>query len=261
MANSHTDRGNFEYSLAGLKVYANSEISELTTSEYTDGSINVVFQKDSNPGKPAGKNWLITPEPTELPIYVSDDGKEIVVYENNHNSVNRPVEVRRALPYASYLQNKAVLHASAILYNGGVIAFIGESGSGKSTLAQELNTQGFRCVSDDLLPCSIVDNQVVVPYLEKYRLKLFPLIGIYFLGRKKELDDLFIYKISKSEFLNLLLLNGFGDLAHSSLWEYQFKFFLKIVENTASFLLDLPDDITKLEQSALDLSKTFSDLK
>ena len=137
----------------------------------------------------------------------------------------------------------------------------GVSGSGKSTLARQLNTQGFGCVSDDLLPLRIVDNQVVVPYLEEDGLRFFPLIGIYFLGRKKELDGIFIKPISKSEFLNLLLLNGFGDLAHNSLWKYQFEFFLKIIEKTASFLLDLSDDIEKLERSVLDLSKTFNDLK
>ncbi len=165
------------------------------------------------------------------------------------------------MPYASYLQGKAVLHASAIIWKDGVIGFVGESGVGKSTIAKELSLQEFSHVSDDLLPCRILDDQVVVPYLEYHKSKMLPLKGIYFLGRKNELSSIFINEISKSEYLKLLLLNGFGDLAHDVLWEYQFKFFLKIVENTSSFLLDLPDDITKLKQSVLDLSKRFSVLK
>ena len=55
---------------------------------------------------------------------------------------------------AMALQGQWALHASAVLWSDGAIAFLGESGAGKSTLARYLHDQaGGRCVriADDIL--------------------------------------------------------------------------------------------------------------
>ena len=44
-----------------------------------------------------------------------------------------------------------VLHASAILFDGRAIAFIGTSGQGKSTLAASHSQLGYSLISDDYL--------------------------------------------------------------------------------------------------------------
>lgn len=44
------------------------------------------------------------------------------------------------------------LHASAAIYQGNLVVFLGESGQGKSTLAGYLNEAGWERVADDVLP-------------------------------------------------------------------------------------------------------------
>jgi hypothetical protein len=57
---------------------------------------------------------------------------------------------RRGLP---------VLHASALLRNGGAVAFIGPRGSGKSSLAVHLLEAGLELISDDTLPVAAAGAQ------------------------------------------------------------------------------------------------------
>ncbi|MBZ5608971.1 MAG: hypothetical protein LAP38_11980 [Acidobacteriia bacterium] len=48
-----------------------------------------------------------------------------------------------------------VLHASAVIANGGAVAFLGHSGRGKSTMAAALVKLGYCAFSDDLVPVSL----------------------------------------------------------------------------------------------------------
>jgi hypothetical protein len=69
--------------------------------------------------------------------------------------------LNQALPLALSRQGKLVLHASAVVVDGAVLAFVGDSGRGKSTLAASFATQGARFLTDDglLLECS--DGQLI----------------------------------------------------------------------------------------------------
>ena len=49
-----------------------------------------------------------------------------------------------------HLRGLVVLHASAVLADGGAILFCGASGAGKSTLAAALGERGYPLISDDL---------------------------------------------------------------------------------------------------------------
>lgn len=49
------------------------------------------------------------------------------------------------------------LHASAVLLDGVAVAFIGAAGAGKSTTAALLHQQGLPVISDDALPCVLLD--------------------------------------------------------------------------------------------------------
>jgi len=197
----------------------------------------------------------------ELPMYISSEGTEVIVIEDSKRNIDRALQVRRAVPYASYLQNKTIIHASSVLYEWGVLGFVGESGSGKSTFAKELEINGCKLISDDLLPIRIVDETVVVPYLDCDKLSMYPIDALFFLTRKKELETVVLRAISKSQGLKLLLVNAFGDLAHDKLWSYQFDFFLNLVKLTNCSLLEVPDDKSRLKQSAADILKKFDDLK
>jgi len=54
------------------------------------------------------------------------------------------------------------LHGSAVEIGGKAYAFIGESGAGKSTLASAFLNQGFRLLTDDVIPVSITSDSIPV---------------------------------------------------------------------------------------------------
>jgi len=53
--------------------------------------------------------------------------------------------------YAAQDESRAVLHAAAVEFAGGVLALVGDNGAGKSTLALALAVAGFRFWGDDRL--------------------------------------------------------------------------------------------------------------
>ena len=71
--------------------------------------------------------------------------------------------VQRVVPFATALQDRVMLHASAVLADDGVHAFIGESGAGESTLAEHLGEQGLKVLSEGLLLCFPTDSGIVIP--------------------------------------------------------------------------------------------------
>lgn len=77
---------------------------------------------------------------------------------------------------ACALRNTWCLHASAVAFDGGVIAFVGESGQGKSTLARFLAENGgaiFEHVSDDILPVAVDQTEAhALPRYPQFKLPL-----------------------------------------------------------------------------------------
>jgi hypothetical protein len=84
--------------------------------------------------------------------YLVSDGKEVLV---------EPAEGALALDVRAYLLGTVFavlchqrgllpLHASAVSWEGNVIAFLGHAGEGKSSLAAHLARRGFSVVSDDI---------------------------------------------------------------------------------------------------------------
>ena len=61
-------------------------------------------------------------------------------------------QVRQVAPIVSSVMGGLVLHASSLLVEGSVVAFVGASGVGKSSTAWEGVRAGHELVSDDLLP-------------------------------------------------------------------------------------------------------------
>ena len=67
-----------------------------------------------------------------------------------------------------------VLHASAVIVDGNVIAFAGEKGEGKSTLAGAMNAAGHPLFCDDVLAIDLRDSDRIVAYPAFPQLKLLP---------------------------------------------------------------------------------------
>ncbi len=52
------------------------------------------------------------------------------------------------------------LHASAVLVDGGAVAFLGPPGTGKSTMASSFLRHGYTLLSDDVLPLEVIGDEV-----------------------------------------------------------------------------------------------------
>ena len=65
------------------------------------------------------------------------------------------------IPLILSRQASLVLHGSAVLISGQMIAFLGETGQGKSTIAASLGQQGFPVVTDDCLVVEEKGDQIL----------------------------------------------------------------------------------------------------
>lgn len=66
------------------------------------------------------------------------------------------------------------LHASAVGYDGGVVAFVGPKGAGKSTTSAALHQRGYRLVTDDVLAVEVPPEPPPVVQPAFPRIKLCP---------------------------------------------------------------------------------------
>lgn len=103
-----------------------------------------------------------------------------------------------ALALALARRGTFVLHASAVVWSGGVIGFLGESGAGKSTLARLLAAEGAVLAADDLL--AVTEGPAALPHYPQLKLDeaaaaaiarlapRYPLLGLYELAPGKEVE-------------------------------------------------------------------------
>jgi len=107
--------------------------------------------------------------------FVMDDGgREIVCryWKEGAPETLRHLLIDQVMPLVLNLRGAEALHASAVLVDGGAVAFTGPTGSGKSTLAAELARAGHPVISDDCL--GVVDGGTafeVVPAYPGLRLR------------------------------------------------------------------------------------------
>lgn len=76
----------------------------------------------------------------------------------------------RVLAVAMHFQGVLTLHASAVAFEGGAIAFLAPKRHGKSTLAMALIGAGARLVTDDTLPIGPESSPTVMPGVQRVRL-------------------------------------------------------------------------------------------
>jgi hypothetical protein len=84
---------------------------------------------------------------------ISRDGRSVQCcpLPGTAESTVRHLFLDQIVPLVLSRRGTLVLHASAVLTPGGVVAFVGKSGQGKSTLAACFGQNGFRLISDDYL--------------------------------------------------------------------------------------------------------------
>lgn len=87
------------------------------------------------------------------------------------NGFDRQVILGPALVLALALRGVWSLHASAAMFRGITLVFLGESGQGKSTLTAHLAGAGWRLVADDILPAEMdADGVRVLPHYPQLKL-------------------------------------------------------------------------------------------
>lgn len=69
--------------------------------------------------------------------------------------------VAQVLPFAAVLRGLEVLHASAVVHDGGAIAFLGPSRAGKTSVALELARRGAAFLADDVLALERAGEQLL----------------------------------------------------------------------------------------------------
>lgn len=88
------------------------------------------------------------------------------------SELDREILLGPAVVLALAMRSTWSLHASAAMFAGNVILFLGESGQGKSTLAAYLSgNPGWRLVADDILPVKMDPDGVnVLPHFPQLKL-------------------------------------------------------------------------------------------
>jgi energy-coupling factor transporter ATP-binding protein EcfA2 len=113
------------------------------------------------------KEHVIMFEVPNTAIFSIQEGKKIIVSPIVGSEEDKiRLYILGTCMGAILIQRKLLpLHGSAVAINGKAYAFIGESGAGKSTLATALNKEGYKLLSDDIIPIFLSKDKIpfVVP--------------------------------------------------------------------------------------------------
>ncbi len=121
--------------------------------------------------------------------YLVTGGREIVIepVEGGSERNLRLFLLGSALGILCFQRGLLLLHANAVVVNGGAVAFAGDSGAGKSTLAAWFSQAGYPVLCDDVCAVRVADGRAVTwPGLP--RLKLWGEAAVAFGHDRKALD-------------------------------------------------------------------------
>ena len=241
----------FLYYVAGVKVLTNLSAPRLPAHGWADASTTVIFDGVRSQKQRIARRCHVLQDPHFPPAYFDPEGSKVVIAANcSTDTADIAAQIRRVVPFASALQGKTILHASAVVAGLSVFAFVGPSGAGKSTLASQLKTLGYFHLADDLLPCRSSASSVFVPLQSPRRGDTLTVRAIFFLRREAGLSSVNLAPLSGSTFLQRLIVNGFGELGVPRMWNSQFMIYTNIVQNVRGFELIIPDNLKKLPSAA-----------
>lgn len=256
--------------VSGLRVAADRPLVEAEPCSDSEVDLQVLFRSD--PGSEVEVGVLSSADSSgdwfklmdkEAPLaWIRADGRLALVAEAEALIQGFDVLVRRVVPFAAALQDRVMLHASAVLAGEGVHAFIGASGVGKSTLAQRLGDQGLPVLSEDLLLCLPTDSGIVIPETRagggEDEGSGPPLEAVYFIERHSVLKGVRLEELADDDCFKRLLQHGFGELAVPKIWAAQFELYSIISEECRAYILKVPDSLGRLDAAAADLAERIS---
>jgi hypothetical protein len=184
-----------EYFAYGARIVSDRPIPELDDTRGGDGGSELRIRFDGPPFENldalewvaslemmGGEPWMraartadgyIVSFPSLADFSLSDAGCEIVCRTatiDRTGATLRHLVLDQVIPLALKLQGREALHATAVVANGGVCAFLGPPGCGKSTVAAAFLRAGFSTICDDCLLLSSGESIEVVPAYPGVRL-------------------------------------------------------------------------------------------
>lgn len=169
------------YSVYGLTLASDVELPELTESRgEPEVSVFAAPRLERASAEPRARAFdgggldvvLDYPRLARLEIR---GGREIAVAAaaGADPAAVRALVLGPALGVLLHQRGVLALHASSVLLDRGVVAFLGRSGAGKSTMAAALHRRGHALVADDITAVEAAADEIgVLPAFP--RLKLFP---------------------------------------------------------------------------------------
>lgn len=204
-------------------------------------------------------DWFKLMDEAAALAWIRADGRLALMAEGEALMQGVDVLVRRVVPFAAALQDRVLLHASAVLAGDGVRAFIGARGVGKSTLAKYLGQRDLTVLSEELLQCIPAESGVLIPELRPGEAgdPPRPLEGVYFLERMPSLEGIKLEEMAEEECFKRLLEHGFGELGVPKIWAAQFELYSIISEHCRAYRLQIPDSLERLPEAAESLARAF----
>jgi hypothetical protein len=180
----------YTYTLYGQQIHSNEPLPLLPAPDHRASTLTLTFLPASArpplaqatlhyafPGVNAAREHILQilrlPSEGENPTYclhiwveegwadclLHGDGRTVHIFD--HATLSRdkqvPIVLGLVMSLTLRLQGFTNLHASAVLVDGGVVAFVGVSTAGKSTTLASLLQHGADFFSDDLVPLVIPD--------------------------------------------------------------------------------------------------------
>lgn len=164
---------NYAYYAFGLNISSDLPLPELNCPVIPDANIDVfikvlsfsesAIQLEGKKGFEVYKNEVAFEVPNTA-LFSIRNGKEIIVVplEKFDKDKVRLYILGTCMGVLLMQQRILPLHGSAIAVNGKAYAIVGNSGAGKSTLASAFINEGYKLISDDVIPVTFSNNNIPV---------------------------------------------------------------------------------------------------
>ena len=164
---------NYAYYAFGLNISSDLPLPELNCPVIPDANIDVfikvlsfsesAIQLEGKKGFEVYKNEVAFEVP-DTALFSIRNGKEIIVVplEKFDKDKVRLYILGTCMGVLLMQQRILPLHGSAIAVNGKAYAIVGNSGAGKSTLASAFINEGYKLISDDVIPVTFSNNNIPV---------------------------------------------------------------------------------------------------
>ncbi|MCC7040821.1 MAG: hypothetical protein IT516_10990 [Burkholderiales bacterium] len=245
-----------------MRITSDRPLPELPVGGEYDLDVDVRFvaERDAATGARAGPpaagtrpdDTYALPASTRQRGWIHANGREVVITEPPGGCADVAAALRGVVPFASALQGRVILHASAVACPEGIHAFVGASGVGKSTLAKHLGARGWPIVADDLTPCRIEGATVRVPLPAALgeAVACPGLRAIHFLSRSQRIARVQHDALAAPVAIRELLWHGFSDLDAPDLWAKHFVACADIARRVPSYALVVPDERGRVAEIA-----------